>query len=160
MISFVKQLREGARRTPDRVAMVLGGEALSCAELERVTEERAVALRRDVACGDRVLVCVDDALERAAMVLALLKLGAVPVVPAREASLEACVREVRPKFAVVAWSAFARRWWLRSRVERVLIAGEVDFDDAPVPLREGSLIVFSRAARAVTELHDGWRLAR
>lgn len=135
MSAFVQQLRVDARRTPDRVAMNVGDASLTCAELEQASEERAVSLRSDgVTRGARVLVSVDDVVERCLSVLALIKLGAVPVVLSSGGSLAACVTEVRPRFALVSWRAWWKRWWLASRVEQVFVAGEVAFDDAPIEL--------------------------
>lgn len=142
--------------------MEVGGEVLTCAELERVSEESAVALRREgVTRGARVLVSVVDVFERCVSVLALIKLGAVPVVLLRGGSLAACVNEVRPRFALVSWSSWWTRWWLRSRVEQVFVAGEVAFDDAPIELsaltEDDSVFISFGSAPSLVQVSSGYR---
>lgn len=138
MNELVTTLRCAARFHPERVVWRAGHESLSSAELDRVSDERAAALRREgVKGGDRVLVHIDDDLERVASLLAVLKVGAVPVVLWTREVLGACLRHVQPRFALVEWTSVWWRWQLRGHVERVLLAGEVAFDDDEVPSGDG-----------------------
>jgi amino acid adenylation domain-containing protein len=71
-------------RTPEAVALVFAGEALTYAELNARANRLAHRLRRlGVGCGDRVGLCLERSAEMVAGLLAVLKAGAayVPLDP-------------------------------------------------------------------------------
>jgi long-chain acyl-CoA synthetase len=71
-------LRRSAARFADKVALVAGGRRLSYAELDRLSDSLAVALRQGgVERGDRVLVFMDNCWEAVVSIYAVLKAGAV-----------------------------------------------------------------------------------
>jgi len=72
-------------RTPDAVAVVSGGRAMTYGELDRRTNQLAHVLRsRDAGRGKRVGLCVERGADMLAAVLGILKAGAayVPLDPA------------------------------------------------------------------------------
>lgn len=81
-------LSASARRFGDKVALVAGGRRLTFAELDRLSDRVATALRNGgVARGDRVLVFMDNCWEAVVSIFAVLKAGAVfsPVNPSTKA---------------------------------------------------------------------------
>jgi amino acid adenylation domain-containing protein len=81
-------LRRSAARFGDKVALVAGGRRLTYAELDRLSNNLAVALcRGGVARGDRVLVFMDNCWEAVVSIYAVLKAGAVfsPINPSTKA---------------------------------------------------------------------------
>lgn len=81
-------LRSSAARFGDKIALVAGGRRLTYAELDRLSDNLAVALRQGgVARGDRVLVFMDNCWEAVVSIYGVLKAGAVfsPINPSTKA---------------------------------------------------------------------------
>ncbi|MET8082181.1 amino acid adenylation domain-containing protein [Streptomyces sp. NPDC005303] len=77
-------VEEQARLNPDRIAVVFEGDTLDYRELDRRADDLAHRLiRRGVAPGDRVGVCLERSVELVVSLLAVLKAGAayVPIDP-------------------------------------------------------------------------------
>jgi long-chain acyl-CoA synthetase len=73
-------LRQHARRTPDKPAIILGDAALTFGELDRQSDRMANALlSKGLAHGDRVILYVGNSLELVVAVAALWKAGALPI---------------------------------------------------------------------------------
>ncbi|OKH99757.1 2,3-dihydroxybenzoate-AMP ligase [Streptomyces sp. CB02923] len=89
-----------AREHPDRCAVVDGDRRLTYGELAAAVETAAARLRRlGIGRGDHVLVQLPNSLEYVVTTLALIRLGAPPVValPAlREHELDHVIRVTRP----------------------------------------------------------------
>lgn len=74
-------LERSADRTPDKVALVVGDERRTYAELEENANRLAWALREGgVERGDRVVVCMPNSIELVVSIFGTLKAGAVFVV--------------------------------------------------------------------------------
>jgi acyl-CoA synthetase (AMP-forming)/AMP-acid ligase II len=81
-------LRENTKRFGDRTALVAGGQRLTFAELDDMSDRMAAALAAQaIAQGDRALVFMDNAWETAVTIFAVLKAGAilVPIDPSASA---------------------------------------------------------------------------
>ncbi|MFF3115589.1 amino acid adenylation domain-containing protein [Kitasatospora sp. NPDC057904] len=88
-----------AHRTPDAPALIDGDHAWSYAELDRLADTVADALRVRVRPGDLVGVCLDHSAALVAVTLATAKLGAVhlPLGPRPgERRLQAVAEQLRP----------------------------------------------------------------
>ncbi|MER7757536.1 amino acid adenylation domain-containing protein [Kitasatospora sp. NPDC097643] len=88
-----------AHRTPDAPALIDGAHRHSYAELDRLADTVAAALRDRVRPGDLVGVCLDHSAALAAVTLAVAKLGAVhlPLGPRPGAKrLQAVAEQLRP----------------------------------------------------------------
>jgi amino acid adenylation domain-containing protein len=71
-------LRASARRYPDKVALVAGGQRLTYGALDELTDRLAAAfVARGVTRGDRVVVFADNSVEAVVAIFATLKAGAV-----------------------------------------------------------------------------------
>jgi amino acid adenylation domain-containing protein len=71
-------LRASARRSPDKVALVAGGQRLTYRNLDDATDRLAATLRANgVACGDRVVVFTDNSVEGVVAIFAAMKAGGV-----------------------------------------------------------------------------------
>ncbi|MCC7015291.1 MAG: AMP-binding protein [Planctomycetes bacterium] len=143
-------LRERARSAPTRTALIEpdGARAwrkLSFAELEREVDLDAHAfVRAGLQRGDRVCVFVKPGSEWAAIVFALFRIGALPVLidPAMgRAGLLACVERIRPRgFIGIPLASAIKLAFPRSfaSVEVALVAG-------PLPLGGRTLRGLRRA---------------
>jgi long-chain acyl-CoA synthetase len=81
-------LRESARRSPAKTALVAGGRRLTFAELDGESSDLAALLaERGIARGDRVVVFMDNCWEAVVAIFAVLKAGAVfcPINPSTKA---------------------------------------------------------------------------
>ena len=79
-LSVAAILKESADRTPDAIAIVVGDEQISYADLWRQTREYAGALRsRGVKPGDAVAMLVPNVADFPRLYYAILSLGAVVV---------------------------------------------------------------------------------
>ena len=88
-----------ARRTPQAPALIDGEHTYSYAELDRLADTVAEALRGKVGEGDLVGVCLGHSVELVAVTLATAKLGAVhlPLGPRPgEKRLQAVAEQLRP----------------------------------------------------------------
>ncbi|MGW2254322.1 amino acid adenylation domain-containing protein [Kitasatospora sp. NPDC001660] len=88
-----------AHRTPDAPALIDGENTWTYAELDRLADQVADALRERVRPGDLVGVCLDHSAALAAVTLATAKLGAVhlPLGPRPgERRLQAVAEQLRP----------------------------------------------------------------
>ncbi|MFD8084123.1 AMP-binding protein, partial [Kitasatospora sp. NPDC059722] len=88
-----------AHRTPDAPALIDGDHAWSYAELDRLADTVADALRERVRPGDLVGICLDHSAALVAVTLATAKLGAVhlPLGPRPgERRLQAVAEQLRP----------------------------------------------------------------
>ena len=100
LISFAAQLRNLAAEQPDAPAVTSGEVTVSRSELDRRSDELAMALRRlGVGVGDMVTVALPNSTEWFVAIVALWKLGATPQpvsarLPRRE--LEAVVALANP----------------------------------------------------------------
>lgn len=77
-------LRESARRSPDKTAVISGEQGLSYGELDTLTDQLAgVLLARGIVPGDRVGIYVSKSLASIVSVFSILKVGAcyVPLDP-------------------------------------------------------------------------------
>ncbi|WP_224284121.1 AMP-binding protein, partial [Streptomyces sp. LS1784] len=86
-------------RTPDAPALIDGDQVHSYAELDRLADTVAEALRGKVGPGDLLGVCLDHSVSLAAVTLAAAKLGAVhlPLGPRPgERRLRAVAEQLRP----------------------------------------------------------------
>ncbi len=71
-------LEQSARRAPEKVALVCGGERLSYREIDERANQLAQGLRRrGVERGDRVAIYLENSVEAVVAVFAVLKAGAV-----------------------------------------------------------------------------------
>ena len=71
-------LSASARRFPDKVALVVGDQRLTFAEIDQLSSRIAVTLvSRGVQRGDRVLIFMDNCWEAVVSIFAVLKAGAV-----------------------------------------------------------------------------------
>ena len=79
-ISVAAVLAESARRTPDNIALVVGGDEVSYGDLWRQTRAYAGALRaRGIGPGDAVAVLIPNVPDFARVYYAILSLGAIVV---------------------------------------------------------------------------------
>lgn len=79
-ISVAAILAESARRTPDSIALVVGGDEVSYGDLWRQTRAYAGALRaRGIGPGDAVAVLIPNVPDFARVYYAILSLGAIVV---------------------------------------------------------------------------------
>jgi amino acid adenylation domain-containing protein len=73
-------LAEAARRTPDATAIIEPGGRASYAELNRLANRYAHLFRsNDVACGDRVVIALDNSIDMVGAYMGALAAGAVAV---------------------------------------------------------------------------------
>ena len=101
--NIARHLSRMARESPDRAAVITqaNGATTTFAELEARTNRYAngfVGIK--IARGMRVLVLIKPGLDFAAVVFALLKIGAVPVLidsGMGVANMLHCIRQVRPE---------------------------------------------------------------
>lgn len=78
-IPYVRLIREFAERTPERVAIVLDDESITCEQLERRSNRLARAYSaQGVREGDFVSICLPNCAEYFDACIAAWKLGAVP----------------------------------------------------------------------------------
>ncbi|WP_159727212.1 class I adenylate-forming enzyme family protein [Methylosinus sp. Ce-a6] len=71
-------LAESARARPEKIAVAAGATRLSYRDLDRLVDRLAATLaRRGVTRGDRVLVFMENSVEAAAAIFAVLRAGAV-----------------------------------------------------------------------------------
>jgi amino acid adenylation domain-containing protein len=81
-------LRDSARRSPDKTALVAGGRRLGYAELDAMSDRLAAALaQRGLQRGDRAIVFMDNCWEAVVAIFAVLKAGGVfsPINPSTKA---------------------------------------------------------------------------
>jgi long-chain acyl-CoA synthetase len=71
-------LRQSARRVSGRNAIICGGQSLSFAELDQMSERMAAALSaNDIGGGDPIIVFMDNSWQLAVSIFAILKAGAL-----------------------------------------------------------------------------------
>ncbi|WP_395111419.1 (2,3-dihydroxybenzoyl)adenylate synthase [Actinomadura sp. SCN-SB] len=142
------------RGEPDRVALVAGDERITYAELDRRADRVAAGLRSlGVARGDRVVVQLPNTASFVVVFLALVRIGAAPVLalPAHRESEIGYLCELSEAKAYVipemGDGGFDYRALARAvRVEHVVVDGDaqeftaladLDVDPAPVPAADG-----------------------
>ena len=116
-----------ATRSPDRIAVKFGDEAMTYADLEQRSNRLASILRKNGATrGELVGVCVDRSTEMLVSLLAVAKAGAayVPLDPAYpDARLTAILEDARP-IVMLSHSAIAHRW--HASRTRMLLLDELE----------------------------------
>ena len=124
--NIARHLSRMAREHPDRAAVITqaNGATTTFAELEARTNRYAngfVGIK--IARGMRVLVLIEPGLDFAAVVFALLKIGAVPVLidsGMGVANMLHCIRQVRPEAMIGIPRAHALRLLRRGAFKSVL----------------------------------------
>ncbi|MBE1537245.1 fatty acid CoA ligase family protein [Actinomadura algeriensis] len=121
------------RTRPDAVACVTGGRtprAVTFAELAAVIDRTAASLRTaGVRAGTRASVMVQPGVEMVAIVHALLRMGAVPVLVDRalpQPALRACLAEAAPEVFIgvpLAQAARVALGWARTCVRTTITVG-------------------------------------
>jgi acyl-CoA synthetase (AMP-forming)/AMP-acid ligase II len=119
--------RNATRAVPDRVAVVVGGEALTFGQLDRLSNEVVECLiGQGHAPGDRVVVAAETSLDTVVLFAGIAKAGAVfvPVNPAlRAEELEPIVAAARPDL-VLARHGDAAGFIASERVARAAMSWE------------------------------------
>jgi long-chain acyl-CoA synthetase len=124
-------LRDSARRSGDKVALVAGGARVSYRELDRASDCLAGALAANgIARGDRVIVFMDNCREAVITIFAALKAGAVfsPINPSTKAE----------KLAFVINNCRARALITQEKLRAVASAALVDAPSVALTIVAGA----------------------